>query len=500
MSFAPCLGQGVELLNAATVRVFLRRFGAILLALGAMLSHQAAVQASPIAARLDATRLEGTAPLAVQFDATGTQGGAGTLAFHQFLYEFNFGDDRGQTWALSKTPKNVQRGGPLAAHVFDLPGKYLVRVRVQNAEGATSEASVTVHVHSPDVVYAGARTVCVSRVGNFDGCPRGSAQKDTIPSSLSGKRVLLRRGETFPAIDVRPVDSNFQVGAFGEGEKPKIGGLFSGMANGAAAWANDFTMMDLNIGAGSVNIDATVSRLLLYRNDIKSPGAGDAMVNIGTAAGYYQQNGKGPVGGSIYWPREVFLVENDIQGVVNPKAKPNLVVMGYFHRSALLGNTIDYATEHSLRVWAAGKLQISHNRIGGNHYAPTPPGIRGAVKIHSAGTQPFADTIAAAPHPATSQVILSNNVIGSPTYPGSFLSGFGPQNADPGTVEGLEDCISENNVYVRGPYTSSEMQIRGRRMSARGNSVQGGKAASVSRIGVRFDPGMDAWDGPYFFR
>jgi hypothetical protein len=77
------------------------------------------------------------------------------------------------------------------------------------------------------------------------------------------------------------------------------------------------------------------------------------------------------------------------------------------------------------------------------------------------------------------------------------LSGFGPQNADPGTVEGLEDCVAENNIFVRGPHTSSEMQMRGRRMTARGNTVQGGGLVRISPIEARFDPGMDAWHGPY---
>jgi hypothetical protein len=145
-------------------------------------------------------------------------------------------------------------------------------------------------------------------------------------------------------------------------------------------------------------------------------------------------------------------------------------------------------------------MQVSHNEIGGNHYSATLPGIRGAVKIHSGGTQPFTALIAGSTRPATSQVVMSNNVIGSTTYQGSFLSGFGPQNADPGTVEGLEDCIAENNEYVRGAYTTSELNVRGRRMSARGNTVRGGGTPNIGRIGANFDPGMTSWDGPYFLQ
>jgi hypothetical protein len=449
---------------------------------------------------VEATRLTGPAPLAVQFDASATTSPlSGVVPFHHITDSFNFGDNRGTTWANSGVSKNIQQGGPIASHVFDLPGTYTVSVRALGTNGAYSDATATVTVQDPATVYAGTNTVCVSTSSTFTGCPSGAAQQTSIPSPLTGKRVLLRRGETFASVNLRNTDNNFQIGAFGTGNKPTIGGLNAGMVGGVAQWVSDFTVMDLNIGSGTVNIDATTTRFLLYRNDVKTPGTTASMVNIGTAATYYQSYGSGSVPSQMPWPREVFLVENDIQGVVSSASRPNVVVMGFFYKSALLGNTIDKATEHSLRIWAAGKTQISHNTIGGNHYAPTLPGIRGAVKIHSGGTQAFTPLIAGSAKPATSQVVMSNNIIGSSTYPGSFLSGMGPQNADPSTVEGLEDCIAENNVYVRGPYTSSELQVRGKRMSSRGNTVQGGGAARVANIVANFNAAMNDWNGPYFF-
>ena len=120
-------------------------------------------------ATLQATRLSGSAPLAVLFDATGTTVSSGN-ADHQSSYEFNFNDDRGLTWAISGQPKNIQRGGPLAAHVFDLPGTYTVRVRAQSSTGM-SEATVTVTVQNPDSAYSGVNTVCVSTSASYSGCP-----------------------------------------------------------------------------------------------------------------------------------------------------------------------------------------------------------------------------------------------------------------------------------------------------------------------------------------
>ena len=430
---------------------------------------------------MSATRISGPAPLAVQIDASGMGAFNGT-------YDFNFGDERGLNWAVTGLPKNTQRSGALAAHVYDLPGTYTVTV---------GSSTLTITVQDPNVVFANANTICVSTSASYSGCPAGAAQQTALPSSYAGKRVLLRRGESFGTIAPRNTDAGFQVGAFGTGSKPNVAGVYTGMSYGVAEWANDWTIMDLNIGSGAVNVDATTKRFLLYRNDIVVPSGGQSQVNIGTASGYYQSHNTGSVPGSMYWPREVFLVENNIQGAVNSTATPNLVVMGYFLKSALLGNTMDRATEHTLRVWAASKLVIAHNVMGGNHYAASAPGIRAALKIHSSGLQTFTDLISTSTTPASSQVIIANNTIGSPTFPGSWLSGLGPQNADAGTLEGMEDFIAENNLFVRGPYSSSEIQWRGRRMTKRGNTLQGGGTPDIVRNGSNFDAGLNAWDGPY---
>ena len=426
---------------------------------------------------LTATRTSGVAPLAVQFEVTGAFSGS---------YAWDFGDNRGQAWAISGRSKNAETDGSIASHVYDLPGTYTVRVGTE---------SMQITVADPATAYAGTRTVCVSPAARYAGCPAGATQQTSLPSSYAGLRVLLNRGESFGGISPRNTDSGFQVGAYGTGAKPVVAGVNTGMVSGIASWTSDWTVMDLNVGV--VNIDATTSRLLLYRNDINRQLGGSAQVNIGTAAGYYQRNNSGAVPSTIYWPREVFLVENDIQGVVNANGTPNLVVMGFFLRSAILGNTINKATEHSLRIWAGSRVVIAHNAVGGDHYVGGGIGIRHAIKIHSGGTQAFTDTVAGSPAPATSRIVIANNQIGSPTYPGSWLVGIGPQNADAGTVEGIEDVLAAGNVFIRGPYTGSDIQWRGRRMTNRGNSVQGGGTPSISRNGSNYDAALSNWDGPY---
>lgn len=469
----------------------------MILRLLALLAFASAAFASAPSVKLEASRLAGPAPLAVLFDASGTTAAGVEWPFHQLDYAFNFGDDRGETWMHGGRPKNQQRGGPLAAHVFDRPGTYTVRVAVRAPGGSTGEATVRVEVQDPDRLFAGQRTICVSPSGNFTGAPMGAARARELPKEFAGKRVLLRRGETFGRIEPRSSDSNFQIGAFGPGAKPVAGPVYTGARRGVAEWAHDFTVMDLDV-VGGVSIEATTHRALFYRNDIKTGPNAVAMVNIGTAATYYHDHEPPAVARVLPWPREVFVVENDIRGKVDAKGAPNVVVMGWLFHSALLGNTIDFATEHTLRVWAAGKSVIAHNHLGGNHHAPNPPGMRHALKLHADGTDEITPLVATSRRPRTSRVVIADNLIGSRTYPGSWLTAFAPQNSDRGTVEALEDCIVENNVFIRGPHTNAEVQLRGRRLTARGNTVRGGGPPHITRLGARYDPAMDAWDGPYF--
>lgn len=468
---------------------------------GADASTGACASVGAPAAVLQASRLSGPAPLAVLFDSTGSSK-ANADAFRELTYSFNFGDANSGTWAIGGGSKNTQAGGPLAAHVFDVPGTYNVSVQVTDAAGTSSNANVAITVTDPDTVFAGTNTVCISASGNYSGCPAGALTQTGLVGAYANRRVLLRRGESFGAINPLHTDANFQVGAFGSGAKPIVAGVYTGMVNGVAAWANDFTIMDLNIGAGGVGIDATVSKLLLYRNDINTPNTNDAFqVNIGTAAGYYQSHGTGPVPGAIYWPKEVFIVENDIQGIVNANNEPGLAVMGFFTQSAVMGNTIDKVTEHSMRVWAAHKLFLGHNLFGGNHYAPDPPGIRAALKMHASGTNAYADTVAGSPLLATRFIVMADNTFGSATYNGSWIMGVGPQNADAGTIEKCEDIIMERNTFVRGPWTSQDFHFLAARVTTRDNVVAGGGALMydmVTPAESSADPANDGWSGPYY--
>src|SRR5262245_21438822 len=110
--------------------------------------------AAPVA-RITASLVSGPAPLAVLFDATTTTDSNGSVdTFKDIGYKFTFGDPSSGTWTQSGKSKNEQIGAPLAAHVFESAGTFVVQVMAKDAAGASTTASVTVTVTAPDTYYA----------------------------------------------------------------------------------------------------------------------------------------------------------------------------------------------------------------------------------------------------------------------------------------------------------------------------------------------------------
>jgi hypothetical protein len=437
------------------------------------------------------------------FDATGTSlGTSGTHAFHDLTYEFNFGDNSGQTWGLSGESKNTQSGGPLAAHVFELPGTYSVRVRVQAPNGQTHEATVSVTVQDAAAYYAGTRTVCVSTSANYAGCPSGAAQQTTLPSSLDGKRILLRRGESFAAILVRNEDDGVQVGAYGTGAKPRIQSAQIGTGRGGAGdFPDDITVMDLDITNG-IEQTASASKLLILRNDLDDPGntVNNGIV-IGGAIDYWARSDPyrtAPVS-AFYNPHEIFIVENRVIGSTEGDDVPLANLQGAASRIALLGNDFGRASQHTVRLYSAHKAVIAHNALRGM----SSDGIRHSLKLHSGGLGTYNDNYAISGSTwAASQIVIANNLMGDPADNNSWTVAIRPQNADVNSGEGIEDVVVENNRFARGPRTNTDVVLVGRRLTTRGNARVDGQNLS---IGYTHQPASYSllpqdWKGPYFIR
>ncbi|GIX23392.1 MAG: hypothetical protein KatS3mg122_0623 [Caldimonas sp.] len=423
------------------------------------------------------------------FDATATTSSlSGVDPYRQVTYSFDFGDERGERWAISGLPKNTQTGGPLAAHVFDVPGTYTVRVRAIDSTGASTTASMTVTVHNADSVYSGNQTVCVSQTANYAGCPSGALTQTGLPASYSGKRVLLRRGESFGQINIRHGERNVIVGAFGSGNKPRVTSVRIGSGRpDTASFAEDITVMDLNIADGIVQ-DSSAARLLLYRNDLADAGNNNR-IWFGAALDYWA--GSDPYRNvspsQFYNPREIFIVENRIQGGSLSNDSP---ILGTGSRIALLGNDMGYANQHTVRIGRLHKGVMAHNAMRGR----SSDGIRHALKLHSGGLDSYTDSYNGSTW-ATRQVVIANNLFGDAQDNNQWTVAVSPQNGV--SAEGLEDVIVENNRFVRGTRTVTDLVITGRRMTYRGNVRVDGGSLGVSTNGHGEALPAD-WRGPYY--
>ncbi len=450
-------------------------------------------------AKLEASRLTGPAPLAVMFDATGTQLDPPLDSFREVQYSLDFGDDRGLKWEHSGKPKNTQTGGPLAAHVFDLPGNYTVRLRATAPDGRTSDVSLVIAVEDPDRVYPGAKTVCVSPSGQYSGCPPKAARETRLPFSYGGKRVLLNRGETFGVVAINRNSDNVIIGSYGSGPKPAVSQVVinSGALN--QRFADDLVVMDIAIMNGIAH-QASGSRYLFYRNEMTLSG-GVNSIDIGGALDYYAERHPEI---QFYFPREIFIVENNIRGQAGNDEKPfiNVALSGAY--IALLGNDISRSQEHTVRMFAVHKGFVAHNAIRGISYGTGPDGsgvsIRHALKVHSAGILPFSDVWTPTNRKwATRHLVIANNQMGDVEDNGSFTVKIAPQNYDDGTIEGIEDVILEENTFSRGAHTNTEAQVVGRRVTTRGNvrADAGVPVLNVGRPSASFPP---EWHGPYFLQ
>jgi hypothetical protein len=446
---------------------------------------------------MSATRLSGPAPLAVMFDATATTVDGSSNAFHELSYEFNFGDDRGQTWPLSGQPKNVQRGGPLGAHVFEVPGTYTVRMKASSTS-ASAETTVTITVESPDSVYAGAKTVCVSVSSNFTGCPSGALQQTTLPSSLDGKRVLLRRGESFGAIKVLHQDDGVIVAAFGTGAKPRVSTVEIGLGRPSTAdFPDEITVMDLDIANGAFQ-EGSASRLLFLRNDLDDDSlTANNRIYLAKGMGYWAVTDpyrKVP-SDAFYEPRELFIVENRIIGSSDSDSVPGHNVTSKGSRMAILGNEIGKAYEHNIRLYGAHKTLVSHNAVRGGSY----DGARHPLKLHSGGLLDYKDSFVLTNGAwASSQVVISYNIMGDSTDNNGWTNALRPQSER--YTEGIEDVILENNRYARGARTNTDILVVGRRISTRGNVRIDGGAMNISTDASNTYLLTADWRGPYWIK
>lgn len=426
-------------------------------------------------------RTEGVAPLAVFFDASATEADGEAAPFHTLAYEWDFGETTDELWPISSMSRN-RAIGPVAAHVYDTEGTYTVTLTVSDGEGRTASRSTTVTVHAQSSTFGGGATVCFSRNADFDGAPEGAervtvaAFEEIAPYVASGTRLLLKRGQTFPASD--NVSINVEgpgiIGSFGAGDDPVVavsGGSDVFTISGSTPRARDWRIMDLEIdGSGGDGVSAVVLRgtaddMLLYNLNVHETKVGvSASLSI---LNYW--NGSGDPGHTLHDALAIVgCTVRDLRG--GGGGNGSYIAAGRF---IFLGNTYTDSrqVEHVLRTPWISTGVLSHNHL--SRAAST----KHIVKMHA----PKFNEGGLGEGRYTEKVVLSDN---------EFIAGdledwpvvLGPQDA--GSDERLRNLIIERNYFTSGADANVLLRLSGAYSTVRNNVFNGAGGGAVTCVGI----------------
>jgi PKD repeat protein len=382
----------------------------------------------------------GVAPLLVYFDAKGTTSDATSRPFIECAFCWHFGDPSSGNFATNGYSKNVARG-PEAAHLFETPGVYTVTLAVRDPLGRVLVHSpITITVSDPEVEFAGTDTICFSTSGNFADAPAGSTHVTTSVVSgieshvATGKRLLLRRGETFS------VDSGFNinvagpgtVGAFGtpSDPKPKLTTTIPAfLISGDPALVDDWRIMDIEVDGLSnansriANIQGTGINILFLRVD-GTPGT----VGRGFSAplSIINLQNQDLSDGVFFWECDVRSIMGGSGCNIIAIATRRLAVLGCeFHDTTL--------AEHIIRIFHCDRGVISCNNMG------EVSAVRLLIKCHAAD---YDDATSSVFEEYTQYIVTSDNTFDAVDTT-DFLVGYGPQNDN--FDERLQWIIHERN-------------------------------------------------------
>ncbi|MBL0275011.1 MAG: PKD domain-containing protein [Anaeromyxobacter sp.] len=425
-----------------------------------------------------AHRTSGVAPLSVFFDGVDTvpEGAASpfrwTSGVHQpadgdhegLHYAWDFGDAGSGRWPTTGGGRNTATGYT-AAHVYETPGTYQVRLEVTDKAGVVRayQQAITVTEFRGATYYVSAQGSDAAD-GRTPATALRTAERGFAKVNGANRRLLFRRGDRFPM--PRPAVLSAPgpglVGAYGAGSRPVLESTVP--EEGAIIVRGpDWRVMDLEISGpgtgnnGAIGFDVsrqTVDALFLR---LAAPGW-----NVGIGWGDWTPILATPHDG-------VTVMECEVAG-----SRTNGMYVGG-RRLALLGNDVhDMADSHVLRVWQAHKAVIAHNRLW------NPGATRHAIKLHGGA---FGGA-----RPETRWVTISDNLIRGKTW----SVAIGPQ--DGGVDERLSHVVFERNRFWGEASVQVDLEIWARQVMVRNNLFDGTGASryytavAVGRRGVEPPP------------
>jgi hypothetical protein len=367
--------------------------------------------------------------------------------------------------------------------VYETPGTYIVSLSITDGTNTVTNACVQIAVLDPNVVFAGANTICYSNGSSFAGCPAGASQVSAssdfvtlIAAATGGQRLLLERGGVWNApsqAQLRPFGGPGILGAYGAGAAPKVivtGGNANALSIGSGAGTvTDWRLMDLEFDLQSsplnghgVQAFGDLSQILFHRLTMHDGRNGYTFSFSGTDL----------------WD-QVFIVDNIVQNSfgLTPGSGGGVGVFVAGTRFAILGNLVDDTTltEHNTRFPYLAKAVISNNTLR------KPATGKANIKLH--GTTGF----------FTEMVIISDNRLAS-DQDGTMLE-VQPQSA--AVDERLRNIIVERNwfeplgpVFNRPFAAISAQEVTFRNNLGDMTAGNNATAVSVFRRGIEPSPAL----------
>jgi PKD repeat protein len=408
----------------------------------------------------------------------------------QVLYTFDYGDSAAGSWSTTGKARGLKAGGPIGAFVFERPGTYTVRLIASDGRHS-DERRITITVLDPNIVYAGAATVCIATDGSTGWGPAGASYVNAIPdkSTWHGKRLIFQARPGLLGehnVVITRGAANFQLCAGpGAGAKPilpvvSIGATGRPPAPTPGPTTSPWWISTSRTATASAPTASTTSRL---RCDIpmrpSSTSAGRSTPCSMTRTSTCPST-SGPV------PKYHALVDCTMPGD-QVSTTYNLFSDACSH-AAILGCTMSQPCTTTWRA-RAYKTLVADNQLKGQ----SPSSSYHCLKVHGGSFTPYAEPLtAASKFWATRYVVAQHNIIGSPECH-SWLSAFSPQNGS--SVEGVQDILVLDNTFIRSGVGQVDVIMGGSRITVMDNTTQGGDFTSS----VGHDESLPAeWKGPYF--
>jgi len=427
---------------------------------------------SQIQSTISSSRTSGVAPLAVFFDAGGTTAQGVAFPFHELNYVWNFGDASSGNWAYGNslyTSKN-EATGSVASHVFEAPGSYIVTLNVSDLTGNNQTQQVTIIVDDPNSTFSDTNTICFSNTNDFTGAPPGALQIttnsiDDINTHIdSGKRLLLKRGNTFTSTEGVVVSETGPsiLGAFGDCISPNAQGICSnnpiinvtstagqiatGLASASNLPATDWRIMDIefagiaNTTGRGVSFSENNQNVLLLRlniHDFRGAVFIDESQNLAN--------------------NNMFVVDSELKHG-HGGLGANLIWFSSGSHTVIMGNKVHDAVdiEHVIRIPFIDGGVISHNDLSDQRPK------KAVIKMHSENWANF--------NRYSQNVVISDNIMTPSNIDDtSRILTIKPGNcAIPGDQR-LRDIIVERNHFKFVSFTQNAITISARNITVRNN-------------------------------